>query len=236
MKTFKEILEGSHFVSSADFVITPSGRKVHKYQKISSTDYKTKKEEEPVDLDKVNQDADDQRQSNRQARLDRDDKKRNDKARELQQNEETILDEATDIVEGTVKTSKYSWGTMKHVEHGHSFSIPLHPEHHQAIHKLQDGESHSFTDETKSKWKATREGDKVHFHGTGRGNDGYKTSVSHDSLKESTKQEEQPPFDPDPVKKNPDAKAGKYGQGYSTARHLARMAIAQMAKKQKQGK
>lgn len=105
-----------------------------------------------------------------------------DKDGDIDADDEKKLKES--IVEGTVQTKKYSWGTMKHVEHGHSFSIPLHPEHHQAIHKLKDGESHSFTDETKSRWKATREGDKVHFHGASRGNDGYKTSVSHESLKE----------------------------------------------------
>jgi len=33
--------------------------------------------------------------------------------------------------------------------------------------------------------------------------------------------DEEPPFDPDPPRKNPIAKAGKHGQGYSTARHLA---------------
>ena len=90
----------------------------------------------------------------------------------------------------SVKTQKYSWGTMKTVHHGASFSIPLHPEHHQAIHKLKDGESHSFTDETKSKWKATREGDKVHFHGEGPGNRGYKTTVSHEHMKEEVEIEE----------------------------------------------
>lgn len=108
-----------------------------------------------------------------------------DKDGDVDANDKKLAKESVQLEEGTVKTSKYSWGTMKHVEHGHSFSIPLHPEHHQAIHKLKDGESHSFTDETKSKWKATREGDKVHFHGASRGNDSYKTTVKHDDLKES---------------------------------------------------
>jgi hypothetical protein len=36
---------------------------------------------------------------------------------------------------------------------------------------------------------------------------------------------EDPPFDPDPPRKNPIAKAGKHGQGYSTARHLARQGL-----------
>jgi len=42
---------------------------------------------------------------------------------------------------------------------------------------------------------------------------------------------EDPPFDPDPPKKNPSAVAGKYGQGYSTAKHLAKRGMAQGAKK-----
>jgi hypothetical protein len=42
-----------------------------------------------------------------------------------------------------------------------------------------------------------------------------------------------PPFDPDPPKKHPVAVAGKYGQGYSTARHLARQAMSAAAKKYK---
>ena len=148
MKSFKEIAE-ARFVASADFKVSASGRKVHRMKKVADN---------PEDLD---HDGD----------VDADDKK--------------LAKESVELEEGTVKTSKYSWGTMKHVEHGHSFSIPLHPEHHQAIHKLKDGESHSFTDETKSKWKATREGDKVHFHGASRGNDSYKTTVKHDDLKES---------------------------------------------------
>jgi len=37
--------------------------------------------------------------------------------------------------------------------------------------------------------------------------------------------DEDPPFDPDPPRKNPIAKAGKHGQGYSTARHLARAGL-----------
>lgn len=82
----------------------------------------------------------------------------------------------------TVKTDKYSWGTMKTIHHGNSFSIPLHPEHHQAISKLKDGESHSFKDETKAKWTATRKGPTVHFAGSV----GH-TAVPHESLHEDTK-------------------------------------------------
>lgn len=40
-----------------------------------------------------------------------------------------------------------------------------------------------------------------------------------------------PPFDADPPKKNPSALAGKHGQGYSTARHLAKQGQAQAQKR-----
>lgn len=79
----------------------------------------------------------------------------------------------------TVGSMKYSWGTMKTVHHGNDFSIPLHPEHHRPISKLGDGESHSFTDETRTRWKATRDGDRVNFSGAGK-----KTSVPLKSLHE----------------------------------------------------
>ena len=41
----------------------------------------------------------------------------------------------------------------------------------------------------------------------------------------TTADDKEPPFDPDPPKKNPVAKAGKYGQGYSTAKHLAKQGM-----------
>ena len=92
-------------------------------------------------------------------------------------------EEVEQIEEATVKSAKYSWGTMKTVHHGKDFSIPLHPEHHKPIAALKHGESHSFKDETGNKWKATREDDTVHFHGGSYGT--QKTSVKHDTMKES---------------------------------------------------
>ncbi len=92
-------------------------------------------------------------------------------------------EEVEQIEEATVKSSSYSWGTMKTVHHGKDFSIPLHPEHHKPIAALKHGESHSFKDETGNKWKATREDDTVHFHGGSYGT--QKTSVKHDTMKES---------------------------------------------------
>lgn len=87
------------------------------------------------------------------------------------------------LEEATVASRKYDFGTMKTVHHGKSFSIPLHPEHHEPISKLKHGESHSFKDETGRKWKATRDNDTVHFHGGSYGT--QKTSVPHSSLAES---------------------------------------------------
>ena len=48
------------------------------------------------------------------------------------------------------------------------------------------------------------------------------------------KEETEPPFTPDKPK-NPSALAGKYGAGYSTARHLARMGIRAALKDLKKG-
>jgi hypothetical protein len=90
--------------------------------------------------------------------------------------------EDQEITEAKVETKKYSWGTMKTIHHGADFSIPLHPEHHQAIAKLGDEGEHKFKDETGRHWTARRKGDDVHFHSA---NDGPKTVVKHDALKES---------------------------------------------------
>jgi hypothetical protein len=57
----------------------------------------------------------------------------------------------------------------------------------------------------------------------------------HPDNKNKTKKEETDvPFDPDPPRKNPIAKAGKFGQGYSTARHLAKLALKKQQEKQAQ--
>ena len=47
------------------------------------------------------------------------------------------------------------------------------------------------------------------------------------------KEKDDLPFTPDKPKKNPVAKAGKYGIGYSTAKHLAKMAMQKQAQKYK---
>ena len=96
----------------------------------------------------------------------------------------TIYKEEVELEESaTVKTQKYSWGTMKTVHHGKDFSIPLHPEHHEPISKLKDNQEHKFKDETGRHWTAKRMGDDVHFHSA---NDGPKTKVAHKHIAEGT--------------------------------------------------
>jgi hypothetical protein len=93
--------------------------------------------------------------------------------------------EGNQNVKATVKTDSYSWGKMKTVHHGSSFSIPLHPEHHEAIAKLKDQQEHKFKDETGRHWTAKRDGGDVHFQGANGGN---KTKVAHSTMKEEVEQ------------------------------------------------
>jgi len=102
----------------------------------------------------------------------------------------TIYKEEVQLGEATVKTQKYSWGTMKTVHHGADFSIPLHPEHHQAIAKLKDEQEHKFKTEDGKHWTARRKGDEVHFQGA---NNGGSTKVKHTDLKEETIEEKKVP-------------------------------------------
>jgi hypothetical protein len=94
-----------------------------------------------------------------------------------------VKEEAEQIDEtyAKVETKKYSWGTMKTAHHGASFSVPMHPEHHKAIHALKHDQEHKFKDETGRHWTAKRQGDDVHLHSA---NDGPKTKIKHSDLKE----------------------------------------------------
>ena len=142
-------------LATADFKVSASGRKVRRLIKVGDDAYNK--------TDDIDKDGD----------VDADDAK----AKKMRGESVEHIEEAT------VKSAKYSWGTMKTVHHGKDFSIPLHPEHHKPIAALKHGESHSFKDETGNKWKATREDDTVHFHGGSYGT--QKTSVKHDTMKES---------------------------------------------------
>jgi hypothetical protein len=121
--------------------------------------------------------------------------------------------------EATVKTQKYSWGTMKTIHHGADFSIPLHPEHHEAIAKLKDEQEHNFKDETGRSWTARRKGDDVHFQGANGGNS---TVVKHSTMTEAT-------IAGTPgwkkIKQNIKDKSGATHTPMSRARDLARKAI-----------
>ena len=97
------------------------------------------------------------------------------------------MNESTQNATPTVKTNKYSWGTMKTIHHGSSFSIPLHPEHHEHIAKMKDQQVHSIKTEDGKHYHVKREGDTVHFAGANGGN---KTSVPHKSLAEETQVDE----------------------------------------------
>jgi hypothetical protein len=159
MKTLAQFLE-ARMVATGDFKISASGRKVRRLIKVGDDAYNK--------ADDIDNDGD----------VDANDAK----AKKMRGESVEHIEEAT------VKSAKYSWGTMKTVHHGKDFSIPLHPEHHKPIAALKHGESHSFKDETGNKWKATREDDTVHFHGGSYGT--QKTSVKHDTMKESVELEE----------------------------------------------
>ena len=84
-----------------------------------------------------------------------------------------------------VDKKNYSWGKMITVRHGSSHSFPLHPEHQEKIKNLKDGESTSFTDETRRKVKAHREGDTVHLQ---HADSNTKTPVAHSHFTEEVAQ------------------------------------------------
>ena len=86
----------------------------------------------------------------------------------------------------SVKTNHYSWGTMKTIHSGSDFNIPLHPEHHEAIAKLQDEQEHHFKTEDGKHWSARRKGAEVHFQGA---NGGQHAVVSHASMREATEED-----------------------------------------------
>lgn len=60
----------------------------------------------------------------------------------------------------TTKHEHYHWGRLTKVD-GKGISAILHPEHQEAVGKLQDGESTSFKDEQGINWKAKRDGEHV---------------------------------------------------------------------------
>jgi hypothetical protein len=80
-----------------------------------------------------------------------------------------------------VDKKTYDWGKMVTVHDGIRKSFPLHPEHQEKIKNLKHGESTTFTDETRNKVKAHREGDTVHLQ---RADSDKKTSVPYSHFAE----------------------------------------------------
>lgn len=115
------------------------------------------------------------------------------------------LEESSQQVKPTVDTKTYSWGKMKTIHHGNQFSIPLHPEHHEAIAKLKDEQEHQFKTEDGKHWTARRKGNEVHFQGANGGNT---TKVSHASMREE-KEETMLTFK-EFIEEGHDYKAGRY--------------------------
>jgi hypothetical protein len=62
-----------------------------------------------------------------------------------------------------IRTDKFSWGTMKVIEVGGSYSYPLHPEHIDLVNNLSDGKSVKYKDETNAQVTVQRKGDDLFF-------------------------------------------------------------------------
>lgn len=135
-KTLKQFLEAK-YITTADYRISASGRKVHGRKKIADTKYNDEDGDGDIDKDDI-------------------------KIAARRDVKEETIEEAV-----SVKKQDYSWGKMVTVHHGSDTSYPLHPEHQEAIKKLKDGEHTSFTDETNRKVTAHREGDSVHLSSKG---------------------------------------------------------------------
>jgi len=94
---------------------------------------------------------------------------------------------------------------------------------------LSNGDVESAVDEV---WNAYSDQDGGEIRNMDSYIEDLQANLEHvtQSVSEENKDND-PPFDPDPPKKNPSAVAGKHGQGYSTAKHLAQRGMAQAKKK-----
>ena len=202
-------MDEAHYVATADYKVSASGRKVHKMKKIA---------DDPTDSDK---DAEDKEMTKESAELveyetkdgvyrhqakagryggsekekhavdtmsgpKKSDLEKIETDKKKKVKEETELEEAV-----TVKKQDYSWGKMVTVHHGSDTSYPLHPEHQKKIAGLKHGEKTSFKDETGSTVHAEREDDKVHLSSK---NTNKKTTVAHSHFSESVNKSDVPAF------------------------------------------
>jgi hypothetical protein len=212
MKSFKQLMDEAHYVATADFKVSASGRKVHKMKKIADDPEDLEKDDESDDDKKMTKESTElveyetkdgvYRHQAKAGRYGGSEKERHavdtmagpkksdlekietDKKKKVK--EETELEEAV-----TVKKQDYSWGKMVTVHHGSDTSYPLHPEHQKKIAGLKHGEKTSFKDETGSTVHAEREDDKVHLSSK---NTNKKTTVAHSHFTESVNKSDVPAF------------------------------------------
>jgi len=60
---------------------------------------------------------------------------------------------------------KYSWGELRKIEKGHSFSVIIHPEHNELVQRVIDGadDLNTFVDEQNFEWNVSLKGDNLVF-------------------------------------------------------------------------
>jgi hypothetical protein len=62
-----------------------------------------------------------------------------------------------------IKKEKYSWGNLRVIYSGISFSVIIHPEHWAKIDNLKSGEKIKFRDETREVWRCEFDGKNLTF-------------------------------------------------------------------------
>ena len=62
-----------------------------------------------------------------------------------------------------IKKEKYSWGNLRVIYSGISFSVIIHPEHWAKIDSLKSGEEITFRDETGKVWRCEFDGKNLTF-------------------------------------------------------------------------
>jgi hypothetical protein len=88
----------------------------------------------------------------------------------------TRLPRRTEVI-----VEQFSWGALRRIHVGHSFSVIIHPEHFELIEKLHECDQLTFTDETNSGWHVTRQDGLITFAGR-CGSRGNKVTVPFSTL------------------------------------------------------
>ena len=96
-----------------------------------------------------------------------------------------ILEEASNNNVTSMKRTDYSWGILRVMEIGSSFSIVIHPDGWDIIDQvITDNKERSFEDETGQKWMVSRTGQLLSFKGI---NGSLKNQVVNVLLKDFVK-------------------------------------------------